>query len=113
MRRGALSLERSGVRLGRPLSEPLNLSRSRYSRAIVLSMAGTGFHPAVAAWFGGRFGSPTECQMAAWPAIQERRHALVAAPTGSGKTLAAFLSAIDELVRLAAPIRSSSERRSF
>ena len=29
-----------------------------------------------------------------------QRHTLIAAPTGSGKTLAAFLSAIDDLVRL-------------
>ena len=56
-------------------------------------------HPAVAAWFRRSFDAPTEAQSQAWPAIQARRHVLVAAPTGSGKTLAAFLSAIDELVR--------------
>jgi ATP-dependent Lhr-like helicase len=37
----------------------------------------------------------------AWPEIKKQRHTLIAAPTGSGKTLAAFLSAIDDLVRLA------------
>jgi ATP-dependent helicase Lhr and Lhr-like helicase len=58
------------------------------------------FHPAVAAWFAGRFGAPTEPQARAWPAIHAGRHALIAAPTGSGKTLAAFLAAIDDLVRL-------------
>ncbi|MGD0720186.1 MAG: DEAD/DEAH box helicase [Roseiarcus sp.] len=57
------------------------------------------FHPAVAAWFGARFGAPTSAQARAWPAIQAGRHTLVAAPTGSGKTLAAFLAAIDSLVR--------------
>ncbi|NIM27161.1 MAG: DEAD/DEAH box helicase, partial [Gammaproteobacteria bacterium] len=57
------------------------------------------FHPAVAGWFRARFDSPTEVQRQAWPAIQSRKHALLAAPTGSGKTLAAFLAAIDELVR--------------
>ena len=57
------------------------------------------FHPAVAAWFGRRFGEPTAPQRLAWPAIRGGGHALVAAPTGSGKTLAAFLSAIDALVR--------------
>jgi ATP-dependent Lhr-like helicase len=57
------------------------------------------FHPAVAGWFGKRFGTPTEPQRRAWPAIRERRHALIAAPTGSGKTLAAFLAALDDLVR--------------
>ncbi len=57
------------------------------------------FHPAVAAWFGETFSTPTPAQARAWPAIQSGRHALIAAPTGSGKTLAAFLAAIDELVR--------------
>ncbi|MCD9027211.1 DEAD/DEAH box helicase [Luteimonas sp. BDR2-5] len=57
------------------------------------------FHPAVAAWFGGRFAAPTPAQRAAWPAIAAGRDTLVAAPTGSGKTLTAFLAAIDDLVR--------------
>ncbi|MGA2043226.1 MAG: DEAD/DEAH box helicase [Roseiarcus sp.] len=57
------------------------------------------FHPAVAGWFGARFGAPTSAQARAWPAIQTGRDTLVAAPTGSGKTLAAFLAAIDSLVR--------------
>src|SRR5204863_4378843 len=57
------------------------------------------FHPAVAAWFGRSFAAPTEAQAAAWPAIKEGSHVLIAAPTGSGKTLAAFLAAIDGLVR--------------
>src|SRR5579859_3962563 len=59
----------------------------------------TQFHPAVAAWFSGRFPAPTPAQTQAWPAIQAGRHTLIAAPTGSGKTLAAFLAAIDSLVR--------------
>ncbi|MGH9899960.1 MAG: DEAD/DEAH box helicase, partial [Pyrinomonadaceae bacterium] len=58
------------------------------------------FHPAVAKWFSGQFKEPTEPQRQAWPAIKSGRNTLIAAPTGSGKTLAAFLSAIDELVRL-------------
>src|SRR5260370_15980710 len=57
------------------------------------------FHPAVAAWFERSFAAPTAAQGAAWPAIKEGKHALIAAPTGSGKTLAAFLAAIDGLVR--------------
>jgi ATP-dependent helicase Lhr and Lhr-like helicase len=57
------------------------------------------FQPAVAAWFEGRFGAPTEPQERAWPLIQAGRNTLIAAPTGSGKTLAAFLGAIDQLVR--------------
>jgi ATP-dependent Lhr-like helicase len=60
------------------------------------------FHPAVARWFQGVFDAPTEAQAAAWPAIAEGRHTLIAAPTGSGKTLAAFLAAIDALVQQAA-----------
>src|ERR1700752_4394748 len=64
-------------------------------------MALNGFHPAVTAWFDGRFPEPTLPQARAWPSIQSRRHTLIAAPTGSGKTLAAFLAAIDDLVRVA------------
>jgi ATP-dependent Lhr-like helicase len=57
------------------------------------------FHPAIARWFGERFGAPTQAQAEGWAAIKEGRHTLIAAPTGSGKTLAAFLSALDELLR--------------
>ncbi|MGE3941577.1 MAG: DEAD/DEAH box helicase, partial [Alphaproteobacteria bacterium] len=57
------------------------------------------FHPAIAGWFANSFGAPTPAQQAAWPAIKDGRHVLIAAPTGSGKTLAAFLAAIDTLVR--------------
>jgi ATP-dependent helicase YprA (DUF1998 family) len=57
------------------------------------------FHPAVAAWFTRTFDAPTPAQELAWPAIQQGRDVLVAAPTGSGKTLAAFLAAIDHLVK--------------
>ena len=60
------------------------------------------FHPAVARWFSSAFGAPTPAQGAAWPAIAQGHHTLIAAPTGSGKTLAAFLAAIDALVRQAA-----------
>src|SRR6476659_4148868 len=58
------------------------------------------FHPAVARWFARTFPAPTESQLQAWPEIKKQRHTLIAAPTSSGKTLAAFLSAIDDLVRL-------------
>ena len=59
------------------------------------------FHPSVASWFAKQFDAPTAPQQQAWPSIKERRNTLIAAPTGSGKTLSAFLSAIDDLVRLA------------
>jgi ATP-dependent helicase Lhr and Lhr-like helicase len=58
------------------------------------------FHPAVARWFERTFPGATPPQREAWPEIKKHRHTLIAAPTGSGKTLAAFLSAIDDLVRL-------------
>ena len=58
------------------------------------------FHPAVARWFARTFPAATQPQLQAWPEIKKGRHTLIAAPTGSGKTLAAFLSAIDDLVRL-------------
>ncbi|MFC6646641.1 DEAD/DEAH box helicase [Granulicella cerasi] len=58
-------------------------------------------HPLVQEWFLGRFGSPTEPQIAGWPAILRGEATLISAPTGSGKTLAAFLVCIDKLLRLA------------
>jgi ATP-dependent helicase Lhr and Lhr-like helicase len=58
------------------------------------------FHPAVQAWFEGRFpAGPTEPQAAGWHEIAAGRHTLIAAPTGSGKTLAAFLVCIDRFYR--------------
>ena len=54
------------------------------------------FHPAVRAWFAGRFPQgPSAPQAAGWPAIRRREDPLIAAPTGTGKTLAAFLVCID------------------
>src|SRR5713226_1927824 len=58
-----------------------------------------GFHPTVASWFEGRFGTPTEPQSAGWPRIQAGEDTLIAAPTGSGKTLAAFLACLDAMIR--------------
>jgi ATP-dependent helicase Lhr and Lhr-like helicase len=58
------------------------------------------FHPAVRAWFAGRFpAGPTEPQAAGWQEIAAGRNTLIAAPTGSGKTLAAFLVCIDRFYR--------------
>jgi ATP-dependent Lhr-like helicase len=60
----------------------------------------SGFHPAVQRWFDGRFPQgPSAAQARGWPAIQDGRNTLIAAPTGSGKTLAAFLVCIDRLVK--------------
>src|SRR4051812_35150949 len=64
--------------------------------------AGTGFHPAVQAWFDARFADgPTPPQAQGWPRIAAGEHTLIAAPTGSGKTLAGFLVCIDQLYRAA------------
>lgn len=71
------------------------------NRGIIYLMTLSYFHPAVASWFEKNFAAPTEPQSQAWPEIKQGKHTLIAAPTGSGKTLAAFLSAIDDLVRLA------------
>src|SRR5436853_2031753 len=59
------------------------------------------FHPIIAEWFRGRFGSPTDVQAKSWPAIASGTDVLIASPTGSGKTLAAFLSCIDILFKQA------------
>src|SRR5579875_3828516 len=58
-------------------------------------------HPITQEWFLTRFGSPTEPQIAGWPAILRGDPTLISAPTGSGKTLAAFLVCIDGLLRQA------------
>lgn len=48
-------------------------------------------------WFLARFGSFTQAQALAWPALARREHALLVAPTGSGKTLAAMLEPLGRL----------------
>jgi ATP-dependent Lhr-like helicase len=58
-------------------------------------------HPVVQEWFLAKFGSPTEPQIAGWPAILRGDPTLISAPTGSGKTLTAFLVCIDKLLRKA------------
>lgn len=61
----------------------------------------THFHPVIAKWFHQKFRTPTEVQVASWPAIMSGSNTLIAAPTGAGKTLAAFLSCIDTLLKMA------------
>ncbi len=58
-------------------------------------------HPVLQEWFKAKFGTPTEPQVAGWPAILRGEATLISAPTGSGKTLAAFLVCIDGLLRQA------------
>lgn len=69
------------------------------------------FHPVIVEWFQSRFAGPTEPQTEGWPHIHAGRDILIAAPTGSGKTLTAFLSAIDQLLRLAEAGELSDEIR--
>ena len=77
------------------LFDPLALGGVTVDTSLLSSVE---LHPAVAAWFRGRFPEgPTPAQQAAWPSIAAREHTLVAAPTGSGKTLAGFLMAINRL----------------
>lgn len=55
--------------------------------------------PVVGEWFS-KFEEPTPPQRYAIPLIQAKKNVLIASPTGSGKTLAAFLSVLDDLVKL-------------
>src|SRR5256886_16024682 len=66
-------------------------------------------HPAVAKWFEGKFGTPTEPQALGWPRIQAGEDTLIAAPTGSGKTLAAFLACLDSMIREGAALRDETQ----
>jgi len=58
----------------------------------------------VTQWLRSRYGRPTACQIAAWPAIAAGRNLLLCAPTGAGKTLAAFLPIFSCL--LSEPVQS-------
>ena len=57
--------------------------------------------PPVRQWFRDKFPDFTRPQKLAIPAIMDNQHLLLCSPTGSGKTLTAFLTVIDQLVRLA------------
>ena len=71
------------------------------AHAIAVDQALAWAHPVLQEWFTARFGTPTEPQIAGWPAILRGEATLISAPTGSGKTLAAFLVCIDGLLRQA------------
>ena len=68
---------------------------------MAFAMVFNTFHPLTHSWFEETLGQPTAAQKEAWPAIQQGRNTLIAAPTGSGKTLAAFYVSIDRLVQKA------------
>ena len=63
-------------------------------------------HPVVQEWFTAKFGSPTEPQIAGWPAILRGEPTLISAPTGSGKTLAAL-----SLIHISSKTSSSARSR--
>jgi len=58
-------------------------------------------HPAVKEWFMSKFGKFSVPQKYAVMDIHQRQNVLISSPTGSGKTLAAFLSILNELIKLA------------
>jgi ATP-dependent helicase Lhr and Lhr-like helicase len=60
----------------------------------------SAFHPLVQRWFLEEVGQPSPPQMQGWPHIAAGKDLLLAAPTGTGKTLTAFLSCLDQLLRL-------------
>ncbi|MEM2899564.1 MAG: ATP-dependent helicase [Thermoplasmata archaeon] len=66
------------------------------SKKEILSM----MEPIVEEWFTSKFSDLTEPQAYAIPLIHERKNVLVSSPTGTGKTITAFLSIINELLRL-------------
>jgi ATP-dependent Lhr-like helicase len=56
--------------------------------------------PLIQEWFNSRFDKLTEPEAYAIPLIHQKKNVLVFSPTGSGKTIAAFLSIINELLKL-------------
>ena len=95
-------LKRAGVDLSTPA--PAEAVVKQLDRRVTqleqeIERALNTLHPIVRDWFAEHFGSATEPQARAWPAIRSGENVLISAPTGSGKTLAAFLICLDDLVR--------------
>ena len=59
-------------------------------------------NPLIQEWFTSRFSILTEPQSFAVMPIHEGKNVIVSSPTGSGKTMTAFLSIINELMKLQA-----------
>lgn len=70
--------------------------RKQHSKQEILDL----LEPLVRKWFDTSFEELTEPQSFAVPLIHERKNVLVSSPTGSGKTITAFLSIINELLKL-------------
>ena len=69
---------------------------NRKSKDEVLS----GFEPLISKWFNSKFDDLTPPQSMAVPLIHEKENVLVSSPTGSGKTLTAFLSIINNFLKI-------------
>src|SRR5688572_15995537 len=91
---GGRSEHAGSSRSSRQAARPARHATRAGNRAAVNTL-----HPIVRDWFAEHFGSATEPQARAWPAIRSGENVLISAPTGSGKTLAAFLICLDDLVR--------------
>ncbi len=59
-----------------------------------------GFEPLIEKWFNSKFDDLTPPQSMAVPLIHSKENVLVSSPTGSGKTLTAFLSIINDFLKL-------------
>ena len=59
-----------------------------------------GFEPLIEKWFNSKFDDLTPPQSMAVPLIHKKENVLVSSPTGSGKTLTAFLSIINDFLKI-------------
>ena len=59
-----------------------------------------GFEPLIRTWFNNKFDDLTPPQAMAVPLIDNYENVLVSSPTGTGKTLTAFLSILNNFLKL-------------
>ena len=59
-----------------------------------------GFEPLIRTWFNNKFDDLTPPQAMAVPLIEKNKNVLVSSPTGTGKTLTAFLSILNNFLKL-------------
>ena len=74
----------------------VNYITNRKSKEEVLG----GFEPLIHQWFNSKFEDLTRPQSMAVPLIHNKENVLVSSPTGSGKTLTAFLSIINDFLKI-------------
>ena len=70
--------------------------KKRHTKKEVLQ----SMEPLVREWFESKFEKLTEPEAMAIPLIHRKKNVLISSPTGSGKTITAFLSILNELVKL-------------